>query len=119
MNYLIAGVIGLFSGVTSGLFGVGGGVVMVPAMMLLMKPMDLKVAIATSLVVIIPTALTGSIQNQMLGKINWPVAFSIIPIAMIGGWGGTWLKEQIPAGNLQQMFGGFLVLVGLKLIFFK
>ena len=118
MSYLIAGIIGLVSGVTSGLFGVGGGVVMVPAMMLLMK-MPLKEAIATSLVVIIPTALTGSIQNQMLGKINWPVAFSIIPIAMIGGWGGTWLKEQIPAGNLKQAFGGFLVLVGLKLVFLK
>jgi uncharacterized membrane protein YfcA len=118
MYYLIAGFIGLISGLTSGLFGVGGGVVMVPAMMLLMK-LDLKAAIATSLVVIIPTALAGSIQNHTLGRINWPVAFSIIPIAMLGGWGGTWLKEQIPAGNLKQAFGGFLVLVGLKLIFFK
>ena len=119
MNYLIAGVIGLFSGVTSGLFGVGGGVVMVPAMMLLMKPMDLKVAIATSLVVIIPTALTGSIQNHLLDKINWPVAFSLVPMAMVGSWGGTLLKEQIPTDNLKQAFGGFLVLVGLKLVFFK
>ena len=118
MNYLIAGIIGLVSGVTSGLFGVGGGVVMVPAMMLLMK-LDLKVAIATSLVVIIPTALTGSIQNHLLDRINWPVAFSLVPMAMVGGWAGTLLKEQIPTGNLKQAFGGFLVLVGLKLVFFK
>ncbi len=118
MNYLIAGIIGLVSGVTSGLFGVGGGVVMVPAMMVLMK-LDLKSAIATSLVVIIPTAITGSIQNHMLDKINWPAAFSLVPMAMVGGWSGTWFKEQIPAGNLQQIFGGFLVLVGLKLMFFK
>ena len=118
MNYLVAGLVGIIGGITSGLFGVGGGVVMVPAMMLLMK-MDLKMAIATSLVVIIPTALTGSVQNHALGKINWPVAFSIIPIAMIGGWAGTLLKEQIPTGNLKQAFGGFLVLVGLKLILSK
>ena len=118
MNFLLAGVIGLISGVTSGLFGVGGGVVMVPAMMLLMK-LDLKVAIATSLVVIIPTAFTGSVQNHALGKIDWPVAFSIIPMAMVGGWAGTLLKEQISTGNLKPAFGGFLVLVGLKLILSK
>ncbi len=118
MNYLLAGIIGLVSGLTSGLFGVGGGVVMVPAMTLLLK-LDLKIAIATSLVVIIPTALTGSIQNHLLDKINWPVAFSLVPMAMVGSWGGTLLKEQIPTGNLKQAFGAFLVLIGLKLVFFK
>ena len=118
MNYLLAGVIGLVSGLTSGLFGVGGGVVMVPAMTLLLK-LDLKIAIATSLVVIIPTALTGSIQNHLLDKINWPVAFSLVPMAMVGSWGGTLLKEQIPTDNLKQAFGAFLVLIGLKLVFFK
>ncbi|HUS36460.1 MAG TPA: TSUP family transporter, partial [Verrucomicrobiae bacterium] len=43
MQFLIAGLIGLVSGVTSGLFGVGGGIVMVPAMMFFMK-MDIKMA---------------------------------------------------------------------------
>ena len=58
MHYLIAGIIGLFSGITSGLFGVGGGIIMVPAMVLLLSPpiRDIKQAVGTSLVVIIPTA---------------------------------------------------------------
>ena len=118
MNYLLAGVIGLVSGVTSGLFGVGGGIIMVPAMVLLMK-LEMKVAVATSLAVIIPTALAGSIQNHALGRIDWRVAWALIPLAVVGGWGGTWLKEQVPAEPLKQAFGGFLLLVGLRLLFFK
>ena len=56
MNFFLAGVIGLIGGITSGLFGVGGGVVMVPAMLLLLgsQVTDIKQAIGTSLSVIVP-----------------------------------------------------------------
>ena len=62
ITYLVAGIIGLVSGLTSGLFGVGGGIIMVPAMVLFLSPpiRDIKQAIGTSLAVIIPTALMGS-----------------------------------------------------------
>ena len=118
MNYLMAGIIGLVSGATSGLFGVGGGIVMVPAMTLLMK-LDMKAAVATSLVVIIPTSLAGSILNQSFGRIDWRVAIALIPLAVFGSIGGTWVKEQVASNSLKQAFGGFLVLVGFRLLFFK
>ena len=61
MHYLIAGLIGIVTGIVSGLLGVGGGLIMVPAMTLLLSPpiRDIKQAIGTSLAVIIPTALIG------------------------------------------------------------
>jgi uncharacterized membrane protein YfcA len=100
------------------MFGVGGGIILVPAMVLLMK-MDMKIAVATSLVVIIPTSLAGSVLNHSFGRIDWRAALAVAPVAILGGLAGTWLKEQVPSENLKQIFGGFLVLVGCKLLFFK
>jgi len=118
MNYLMAALIGLVSGMTSGLFGVGGGMVMVPAMMLFMG-IEPKTAIGTSLVVIIPTALIGSYKHYDLGHINWATAASLIPLAIVGGFCGAWLTGPIHAEHLKRGFGGFLILVGLRLLLFK
>lgn len=118
MQILIAGMIGLVSGVASGLFGVGGGIVMVPAMVYFMK-MDMKLAVGTSLAVIIPTALMGSFKHFQIGNVDWRVACSLAPTAILGGYGGAWLTTKISSGDLKRVFGGFLVLVGLRLAFFK
>lgn len=121
MNYLIAGMIGLASGITSGLFGVGGGVIMVPAMMFFLSPpiRDIKQAIGTSLVVIIPTALMGACKHQSHDNIHWRTALALVPMAVVGGWAGVWLTTQIPADNLRRVFGGFIIVIGLRLLLFK
>jgi uncharacterized membrane protein YfcA len=118
MQLFIAGIIGLVSGVASGLFGVGGGIVMVPAMMYFMN-MDYKLAVGTSLVVIIPTALIGGFKHFQLGNVDWRIALSLAPMAILGGYGGAWLTKEIASANLKRAFGGFLVLVGLRLAFAK
>lgn len=118
MHLLLAALIGLVSGITSGMFGVGGGIVMVPAMTLLLK-LDIKTAIGTSLVVIIPTALAGSAKHYHLGNINWNVALSLIPLALVGGFIGAWATGPIAAVVLKRIFGLLLVLVGLRLILSK
>src|SRR5262245_43873587 len=112
MQYLIAAVIGLVSGVASGLFGVGGGIVMVPAMVYLLST-NMKVAVGTSLVVIIPTALMGSLKHYQLGHVNWRLAASLIPLAVVGGFIGAALTKPLPAETLKKLFGGFMILVGL------
>ena len=121
MNYLIAGLIGLLSGITSGLFGVGGGIVMVPAMLFLLSPpiRDIKQAIGTSLVVIIPTALVGSFKHYQQSNVHWPTAAALVPLAIAGSWLGAWLTTQIESSSLKRAFGGFIVLVGFRLLFFK
>jgi uncharacterized membrane protein YfcA len=125
MNYVFAAIIGFIGGVTSGLFGVGGGVVMVPAMMFLLSPpiRDIKQAIGTSLLVIIPTALMGAFKHYhrdpAISNVNWPVALALIPTAVLGGYVGVWLTTQIGNDTLKRAFGGFIVLVGLRLLLFK
>jgi hypothetical protein len=118
MNYLLAGVIGLLSGVTSGLFGVGGGVIMVPAMVLLMS-MVTHSAVGTSLAVIIPTALIGTLQHHRQGNVDWRVALALAPMAIVGGYLGARLAGMISADHLKRAFGAFIVLVGLRLLLFK
>src|SRR5262245_55951020 len=112
MNYVLAAVIGLVGGVTSGLFGVGGGIVMVPAMFYLLKA-DIKTAVGTSLVVIIPTALTGAFKHFHLGHIDWRLAASLVPLAIVGGFVGAWLTGPLHAEVLKRCFGGLLVCAGV------
>jgi uncharacterized membrane protein YfcA len=118
MHILLAGLIGMVSGVTSGLFGVGGGVVMVPAMVMLLK-LDAKAAVATSLMVIIPTALAGSILNHSFGRIDWRTAAALIPLAIIGALVGTHFKESMDSEILKRVFGAFIMLMGAQMLFFK
>ena len=121
MHYLIAGIIGLASGLASGLFGIGGGIVMVPAMLFFLSPpiRDIKQAVGTSLLVIIPTALMGSYKHFTQGNLEWRTALALAPLAIAGSYPGAWLTTQIAADNLKRAFGGFLILVGVKLLFFK
>ncbi|MFT5031435.1 MAG: putative membrane protein YfcA [Candidatus Binatia bacterium] len=118
MIYFIAGVIGLVSGVFSGVFGVGGGVIMIPAMVYLMH-LPVKTAIGTSLAIIVPTALAGSFKHVHAGNIDFKVVLMLAPLAMVGAIGGAWLAGQVPADTLKRVFGGFIVCVGAHMLFFK
>ena len=121
MNYFLAALIGLASGITSGLFGVGGGIVMVPAMVFFLSPpiRDIKQAVGTSLVVIIPTALMGSYKHFTQHNVEWRTALSLAPLAIAGSYLGAWLTTQISAENLKRAFGGFIIVVGLRLLIWK
>lgn len=118
MNYLLAGAIGLLGGISSGLFGVGGGIVMVPAMVLLMKT-KIEVAIGTSLVVIVPTAFTGAFKHSLQGNLDWRLALALAPLALLGGWTGAWLTTVLGGTALKRLFGLLLIGVGTRLLFYK
>jgi uncharacterized membrane protein YfcA len=118
MMYVSAALIGLFSGIASGLFGVGGGIIMVPAMMFFMG-LPIHVAVGTSLAVIIPTALMGTYKHNIQHNIDWFVALSLAPTAILGGFLGAHLTTLISGPSLKRAFGGVLLAVGIKLLFFK
>ena len=125
MSYLYAALIGIVSGITSGLFGVGGGVVMVPAMVFLLCPpiRDIKQAIGTSLVIMVPTAIMGAWRHYhadpALSNVHFKIALMVIPTAILGGYFGAELGKILPKEILTRAFGGILILMGAKLLFFK
>ncbi|MEO6183952.1 MAG: sulfite exporter TauE/SafE family protein [Verrucomicrobiota bacterium] len=103
MNFLIAGLVGLVSGIASGLFGVGGGIVMVPAMMFFMN-VPIKTAVGTSIIL---TALMGTYKHFSQGNVDRKIALSLGPMAIIGGFSGAWLTTIISADNLKKVSADF------------
>lgn len=118
MHVLMVGLVGLVSGIISGMFGVGGGIVMVPAMVLLLSPpiRDIKQAVGTSLAVIIPTAALGSLRHHHFQNVHWPTVLVLAPLALVGTWLGTWFTTLVTVDQLKRAFGGLLILVGLWLL---
>ena len=102
MNYLLGALIGLIGGLTSGLFGVGGGIIIVPALVMLMHT-DMKSAVATSLAVIVPTTLASSVLNHSYGRIDWRLVaagwFSFVEYQFDAIAGGVVEKYLAPAGR--------------------
>lgn len=115
---LTAILIGVISGVVAALCGVGGGVVMVPAFVALLG-IPQKQAVATSLAIIIPTALTATIQNGRAGLVNWPlVGVTMVSSSILAYFGAGWLKSM-SNDMLTKIFGAVLVLAGLRMLLVK
>ncbi|MCB1227456.1 MAG: sulfite exporter TauE/SafE family protein [Verrucomicrobiales bacterium] len=112
---LTALAIGVLAGVVAALCGVGGGVVMVPAFVSLMK-MPQKIAVATSLAIIVPTALTATVQNARNDLIDWKVALiTAVSAATFAYFGAGWLKS-LSNDQLARGFGVLLIVFGVKML---
>jgi uncharacterized membrane protein YfcA len=110
--------IGVISGVIAALCGVGGGVAMVPAFVSLLG-LEQKTAVATSLAIIIPTALAATVQNASNGLVNWKVALvTAISAAVFSWFGAGWLKGMSNE-RLTQIFGVILIVFGIRMLFFS
>lgn len=108
-------IVGLVGGFLSGLFGVGGGLIMVPLMMWLAK-VDQRKASATSLVAIIPAAVTGSIGYAMGGRIDPLVAAILALGAVIGAPLGTWLLRTLSLTWLRWLLVAMIVLAAIRML---
>lgn len=112
---LTALAIGVLSGVVAALCGVGGGVVMVPAFVLLLG-LEQKTAVATSLAIIIPTALTATIQNARNDLVHWKfAAATALSAAVFAYLGAGWLKS-LSNERLTQIFGVILIVFGIRML---
>ena len=101
---------GVGAGFLSGLFGVGGGLVIVPALMAVLG-MDQRRASATSLAAIIVTAAVGSGTYALHGEVSWAGAALLVVGALAGSQIGVWLLRRLPAPALPWILIGFTVFV--------
>ncbi len=110
--------IGLLAGVLGGMFGIGGGLIMVPALLFLMKMKQLD-AFGTSLAAMLPPAgVLGVIEYYRNGNINIRYAALLCVGLLVGAYFGAKIVISLPPGAVRRAYGGFLLLVGLRLLVF-
>lgn len=110
--------IGLLAGILSGLVGIGGGIIMIP--LLVMMGMSQHQSQGTSLAVLaIPVTAIAAFNYYKEGYVDWKYAAVIAVFFVIGGYIGSKFAVQIDQKILKKIFGIILLFVAGKLIFGK
>jgi uncharacterized membrane protein YfcA len=113
---------GWLTGFLSGLLGIGGGLVIVPALIFALPLIGVsgdelaKVAIATSLVLIVPTSLAGSQAHAACGNLDWELWAAMAPSIVAGGLVAAMLVHHVSAGLLTLLFAGFAFISAWRLL---
>lgn len=107
---------GVLAGLSSVLFGIGGGIVMVPALSLLFREFPFHAARATSLVTIVPTSAYGAYQHRSMGTVDLSVVKRLIPTGLVGAVLGVISVNRLPARPCRLIFAAFLLVAAARLL---
>ncbi|HIC95046.1 TPA: sulfite exporter TauE/SafE family protein [Candidatus Bipolaricaulota bacterium] len=110
-----ASLLGLGAGLTAGFFGIGGGIVMVPAMAIFLG-LEILQAVATSLFIMGPSALIGSLQHLLQGNLHPELALPLILGIGLGAQLGPRLSTRMSKARLRQWFGLILLYSAVSMI---
>jgi len=106
---------GMGGGVLSGLFGVGGGVILVPLLRLVLGMDQHQAQGVTLAALLLPSSLPAMIHYRRQGiPIHWPLVWALILSFLPGVWGGATLANLVPEGPLKVGFAIFLVVLALR-----
>ncbi len=113
--------IGVFAGLAAGLFGLGGGVVIVPALLWVLSWQSISsehvmhIAVATSLMTIIVTSIASIATHHRQANIEWQIVIKLAPGLVLGAFLGAYIASSLSSRFLQTIFAVYLVLVALKM----
>lgn len=115
-------ILGAFTGLFAGLFGIGGGGIMVPALAFLFIKLAfpaehlVHMALATSMTAIVPTAIASLRAHHKRNAVIWPVVIKIAPGILVGTFAGTFLASYLSAKPLAIFFSCFMAFVALQMV---
>lgn len=110
--------IGLAAGFMSSMVGIGGGLVIVPALVLFYG-MDQKLAQGTSLMIIaLPVTAAGAYAYYKAGHANWQISLIVAATFLLGGYLGGMLANRLDTTTIKKVFAGFMILISIKMLFF-
>lgn len=124
MIYLWFVIAGTVAGLCAGLFGVGGGMVIVPALIWILMAYDFPpsivahVAVGTALATIILTSISSMTAHNSKGGVRWEIFKNMSKGLVLGSLVGAWLATLIDGSSLQSIFGGGAILMAIKMLFF-
>lgn len=119
--FLLMPVIGIVSGLLAGLFGLGGGIVVVPALLWLFMEQHfpanqiMVMAIATSLATIALTSVASLLSHHKLGTILWDKVYPLVPGILLGSAAGAKLADWAATDVLRWLFIAYLIYAGLRM----
>ena len=106
---ILAGIVG---GVAAGMFGVGGGILLI-AFLVLVLGFEQHRAQGTSLVALVPpTGLLGFLEYSRSGYVSWRVGLLLMPGIFFGAVAGSWLAQTLKPQRMRQVFAVLLFLIG-------
>jgi uncharacterized membrane protein YfcA len=108
--------VGVAGGLLSGLFGIGGGTIIVPALALWLS-MPQKLSAGTSVAAILPTSIVGAATYALHGRVDWVAAVCLAAGIVAGAQLGTFLLARLPVKAIQWAFMAFLAAVIVSLWF--
>ena len=114
---------GAAAGILAGLFGVGGGLIMVPALAFVLprqgvsEALTMQMAIGTSLAVIATTSISSTLAHHRRGGVRWPVLLRFAPGLAAGAIAGAFVADQLSGAALKKIVGVGAVLVSLQMLF--
>ena len=118
-SFIILAIIGLAAGIFGGMVGLGGGVIMIPAMIYFLG-IGQTAAQGTSLAVMLPPVGFFAVMNYYkAGQLNLKYALIIAVTFLIGGYFGSKIALNIPIGTLRKIFAASLILIAVNMLFKK
>jgi uncharacterized membrane protein YfcA len=113
---------GVGAGFGSGLLGLGGAFIMTPVQYMIFTSMGIstdiaiKLAFGTSLLVVLPTAVSGAWRHSTKGAVWWKLAVVMGGCGVVGAFGGATLATHLPGAGLKIAFGAIILLSGIRML---
>jgi uncharacterized membrane protein YfcA len=110
-------ILGAIAGFMSSLVGIGGGIIIVPALVMILG-FDQKMAQGTSLLMLsLPVALAGAINYYRAGQADWKVALILASTFVLGGIAGSNVSLGLDTGVVKKVFAVFMIIIAFKYLF--
>ena len=122
IEWLLYPALGLAAGLLAGLLGVGGGLVLVAALVLILPGQGvpasaaMHAALATSLASVVITSLASARAHAARGSVAWPSVCWLVPGLLVGGWLGSAVATRLPGDSLKLFVVGYCVLAAVQLL---
>lgn len=115
-NTIKTAILGVISGVANGLFGSGGGSIIVPGMQKILG-IDQHKTHATAIAVMLPLTVVSAIVYLRMARAEWDIILWVSVGGVLGGFIGARLLNKISGNLLHKVFGAFMIAAALRMIF--
>jgi hypothetical protein len=119
MNYVMLILIGVVAGLLGGLLGIGGAVIIIPALVLLLGYSQYEAQGTTLLMLVMPVSSVAAWHYYKNGHVNIPAAIVLGLTFLVGSYFGARLATYVPAEMLKKAFALILIVIAVKLLFFE